>query len=158
MECSWVKVACSPSAPMGFLFFRFLSLKSRVLAQLEAPTHPRMGLWVNGISAWWGSTFLPRTWKPSQRWAFTQAAAAIRTKCWLTGEGWVDRNHITRRDKGQASEKDGLSVHDHNFWRQPRNPIWGGSNFTHQVHLQDLELTTPLHRAKAQLMTSWTVS
>lgn len=43
MGCFWVKVACSPSAPMGF-FFQFLSLNSHVLGQLEAPTYPRMSL------------------------------------------------------------------------------------------------------------------
>lgn len=71
-------------------FFLDYSLKTHVLGQLEAPTHPHMSLWVNGILAWWGSTFLPCTWKPSQWWAFTQAAAATRTKRWLTGEGWMD--------------------------------------------------------------------
>lgn len=60
---------------------------------------------------------------------------------WLTGDGWmdgwVDRSHITHRDIGHVSENESLSVHDHNVWWQPGNPIWVWSNPSHQVLLQD---------------------
>lgn len=60
-------------------------------------------------------------------------------------DGWKDRSHIRCRDKGIGERQ---LVHEHNFWRQPKNLIRGWSNSTHHDHLQHFGLTTPFIKRK----------